>query len=692
MRVYELARELNLTSKELLNELAETGIEVKSHSSSLDADQADRIRKKLAEESSAPTAEKPAEEKEPAPATEMEKEEAVEKEADKTEAAPEPPAEAAASAQTLVVKFPVTVRELADQMGQKPNILIKKLLGLGVFAALNQFLDEETAAIVGQEYGFEIKSYSPPRGLQEEQPIAPPPEELSEEEDKTANLQPRAPVVTLMGHIDHGKTSILDAIRKSRITSKEAGGITQHIGAYLLQTGHGDLVFLDTPGHAAFTTMRARGAHLTDIVILVVAADDGIKPQTEEAIDHAAAAEVPIVVAINKIDKSTASPKKVKRQLAEKGLIPEDMGGETICAEVSALTEEGIDHLLEMLVIQSEIMELRADPDGPARGIVVEAKITPDRGVVATLLVQSGTLHRGDSLICDIYAGKVKVMFDDRGKTLKEAGPAVPVEILGLSGVPAAGSRFRVVVDDSEAREISERLHTDQQEKSWEDSKRVRLEDFFQQISEAETKELPLILKGDVQGSVEAVRMSLQEITEKNDDIDINILHSGVGAITESDIMLASASGAVIIGFQVPIDSKLRKMAEAEGIDVRLYSVIYQVIDEIKEALEGMLEPITKEKIMGRARVKEIFKISKLGAVAGSVVEKGKVVRGSRVRVIRDGVEVAADIVQSLRRFKEKVEEVSAGKECGISLANYNDYEVDDILESYQVEKTPQKL
>lgn len=681
MRVYELARELGISSKELLSRLRKLDIDVTSHSSSLNEEQVSRIKNQL------PAPEPSGEEETPSPPEDKETippatlpEQVAEKKAEEMKRAGE---------KLLIIKFPVTVRELADHLGQKPNVLIKKLLEMGVFASLNQFLDEETALILGHEYSYELKSYVPPRGVTEA-PRAVAREIIPPEKKEKKKLQPRAPVVTLMGHIDHGKTSLLDAIRHSRIIAREAGGITQHIGAYRVETEHGGIVFIDTPGHEAFTTMRARGAQITDIVVLVVAADEGVMTQTREAIDHARAANVPILVAINKIDKTTVNPDKVRKQLLEQKLVPEEMGGETISAEVSATTREGLEHLLELILLQAEIMELKANSDGPARGVVVEAKLTPERGPVATVLIKSGTLKRGDSVVCDVYAGKIKAMFDDRGRAVQKASPSIPVEVLGLLGVPAAGSNLQVIEDDAAARLLSEQLQAQRKEKVWEASRRVSLEDFFQQLTSEQAKELRLILKGDVQGTVEAVSNSLQELGSEK--VGVNIIHSGVGGVSESDVMLASASGAVIIGFQVNADSKIKQLAGNEGVDIRLYQVIYEVIDEVKKALEGLLEPKVEESVLGKALVKELFKISKVGIIAGCVVEKGKMKRGSRVKVWREDEVMKTDVITTLKRFKESVEEVAAGMECGIGLANFHDFQVGDILESYELKKIPQKL
>jgi len=691
MRVYELARELELTSKELLAVLREMGIEVKSHASSVNEEQAGLIREKINPSST---------EEEPVRKDDVDKERSSDSRVDDQEvdAGEEDISKSSTSAESppseekvLVIKFPVTVRELADHIGQRPNILIKKLLEMGVFSSLNQFLDEETAIILGSEYGLDIQPYVSLRTEADTGPVKV--EAAAAPEVETGkNMLPREPVVTFMGHIDHGKTSILDAIRSSRITAGEAGGITQHIGAYRVEVGGKGIVFLDTPGHAAFTTMRSRGANLTDIVIVVVAADEGIMPQTVEAINHARAAGVPIIVAINKIDKSTARPDRVRRQLAEHDLVTEEMGGEVISAALSAVTKEGLDHLLEMILLQAEMMELKADPDGPTSGVVIEAKLTADRGPVATILVKSGTLKRGESLICDIYPGKIKAMFNDQAQAEKEAGPSTPVEIMGLTGVPGAGSTFRVVDNEAQAREIGERLQDEQQAKSWDDSRRLRLEDFFKQIASNQVNELPLILKGDVQGSVEAVSMSLNEIASDNKDISLKIIHAAVGAISESDIMLAAASRAVIIGFQLPLSGKIKRMAEMEGVDIRSYRVIYEAVDDIRKALEGMLEPDQKEIILGEARVKELFKISKLGMIAGCIVESGTIKRSARIRVMRDGEEIISDTVSTLKRFKEKVTEVTSGKECGIGLNNFHDFQEGDLLVSFEIEKIARKL
>jgi len=671
MRVYELARELKLTSKELLSRLRAAGIEIKSHSSSLSEDEVSRIKDEL----SAP----------PSPPTEFPPEPKAEKEEE--EKAVEPEEEEKKTRKMLTVKFPLTVRELADQLGQKPNLLIKKLLQNGIFASLNQFLDEETATLLAHDYDFELVGHTATR---EAAPSAPAVKKEVPVREEAEKLRPRAPVVTLMGHIDHGKTTILDYIRRSRITSGEAGGITQHIGAYRVKLDKGSVVFLDTPGHEAFTTMRARGAQLTDIVILVIAADDGVMPQTLEAIDHARAAEVPIIVAINKIDKSAAAPDKVKRQLAEQNMTCEDMGGETICVEVSGTTGEGVESLLEMILLQAEMMELKANPEGPARGVIVESKLTPDRGTVVTVLVKSGTLQEGDNVVCHDQAGRIKALFDDRGRPVKRAGPSMPVEVLGITGVPDAGSILEVVESEARARQIREDRRLASREKSRQELGRLTLDSFFQRLTEGEAKELRLILKGDVQGSVEALSALLKKLS--GEKVGLKIIHEAVGAINESDVMLASASGAVIVGFQVDAENKVSRMARSEGVDIRSYDVIYRAVDEVTKAMSGLLPPKVEETVVGRARVLQLFNISKVGQVAGSLVEEGKLRKGGQARIRREGEVIATDKIVNLKRFKDNVEEVSAGQECGIGLANFRQVQVGDTIESFEVTEIPQSL
>ncbi|SFN02122.1 translation initiation factor IF-2 [Thermodesulforhabdus norvegica] len=568
----------------------------------------------------------------------------------------------------------ITVGELAKQMGVKAAEVVKKLLLLGLPVTVNQAIDFDTAALVAAEFEYEVEK----TGFEEE-------DILRTEEDRPEDLKPRPPVVTVMGHVDHGKTSLLDAIRHTNFTAEEAGGITQHIGAYHVKLDNGDVVFLDTPGHEAFTAMRARGARVTDIVVLVVAADDGVMQQTVEAINHARAANVPIIVAINKIDKPEANPDRVKRELAEHGLIPEEWGGDTIMVEVSAKKKIGIDDLLEMILLQAELMELKANPNKPARGRVIEAKLEKGRGPVATVLIQEGTLRVGDAYVCGVHYGRVRSLFNDRGQRISEAGPSMPVEVIGLSGVPMAGDDFAVVADEKQARMVAEHRLRKQREKELSRTTKITLEKLYEQIREGELKELNLIIKADVQGSLEALTDAVKRL--KHPEIKINIIHGATGAINETDIMLASASNAIVIGFNVRPDSKVEDLAQREHVDVRFYNVIYQVINDIKDAMAGLLEPEYREKILGRAEVRQTFHISRVGTVAGCYVLDGVIQRGAKVRVLRDQVVVYEGKIASLRRFKDDVKEVKAGFECGILVENFNDVKVGDVLEAFVMEE-----
>ncbi|MEO2082457.1 MAG: translation initiation factor IF-2 [Desulfurobacteriaceae bacterium] len=591
-------------------------------------------------------------------------------------------------AKTVVIPEVISVREFAERLGVEPNQLLQDLIALGKFVAINQPIDFETAQKVAEKYGKVVKL----EGAEEEEGILE--KELEELPDKEEDLKPRPPVVTVMGHVDHGKTTLLDYIRNTKVAEREAGGITQHIGASVVEAetseGKKRIVFLDTPGHEAFTAMRARGAQVTDIAVLVVAADDGVMPQTVEAINHAKAAGVPIVVAINKIDKPGANPEKVKQELTQHGLIPEDWGGDTVMVPVSAKTGEGVDELLEMIVLQAELMELKANPNKPARGVVLEAKLDKKRGPVATLLVQSGTLKVGDALVAGLYAGKVRAMFDDKGKQIKEAGPAMPVEILGLEGVPLAGDKFYVVKDLETARKIAEKRQELARETALEKEKRVSLEDLFAQMKAGEVKELNVVLKADAQGSIEAIRKSLEELS--TDEVKVNIIHAGVGPITENDVLLAAASNAIVIGFNVRPDAAARKAAEREKVEIRTYRVIYDIVDEVKKAMQGLLEPEEKEVYLGSAEVRATFKIPRVGTVAGCYVRGGVIRRNANVRLVRDGVVIYEGKIASLKRFKEDVREVQAGYECGIGLENFNDIKVGDIIECYTIEKVEREL
>jgi len=576
----------------------------------------------------------------------------------------------------------LTPKELAERMSATPSDVIKRLIKLGVLAAINTPIDPETIGKVAEQFGYTVERASPEELV----------EEMVEVEDP-ALLRPRAPVVTVMGHVDHGKTSLLDAIRHANVTATEAGGITQHIGAYEVEVpGHAvsRVVFLDTPGHEAFTAMRARGAHATDIVVLVVAADDGVMPQTIEAVNHAKDAKVPILVAINKVDKPNADPNRIKQQLAEYSLVPEEWGGETIFVHVSAKRREGIDNLLDNLLVLAEVQELKANPGRPARGVVIESELDKGRGPVATVLVQNGGLRVGDAVVAGLHHGRVRAMINDKGKKLQEAGPATPVEILGLSGVPLAGDTFAVVGDEKKARQIAVARQEKHRQEVMVSQPKVTLEVLHQQIQKGEVKELRMILKGDVQGSVEPLQESLGHLG--TEQVQVKVIHSSVGAITESDVMLASASNAIIVGFNVRPEPKAQRLAEKEHVDVRLYTVIYDAINQVKAAMEGLLEPQYLERALGRVEVRQIFHISKVGTIAGSYVADGKVARDARVRVVRDGQVVHQGKIGSLRRFKDDVREVQSGMECGIGLANFNDVHPGDVLEAYELEEITPKL
>ena len=571
----------------------------------------------------------------------------------------------------------ITVASLARQMGIKAGEVIKKLLLLGLQASINQAVDFDTAALVASDFEYEVEKTT----FEEE-------EVLQVKEDRAEERLVRPPVVTVMGHVDHGKTSLLDAIRDTKVIEGEAGGITQHIGAYHVKLDKGDIVFLDTPGHEAFTSMRARGAKVTDTVILVVAADDGVMQQTIEAINHAKAAEVPIIVAINKIDKPNANVERVKRELSEHGLVPEEWGGTTTMVEISAKKRTGIEELLEMVLLQSELLELKANPNKKARGRVIEAKLDKGRGPVATVLVQEGTLRAGDIYVCGIYSGRVRNMFDGRGNRIDAAPPSIPVEVLGFSGVPNAGDDFIVLADEKQARSVAEHRLLKLREKELSRSSKVTLENLFNQIQEGEVKELKLIVKTDVHGSLEAIVDSLVKLSTS--EVKVNIIHSGTGAVTETDVMLASASNAIVIGFNVRSDTKVQELAEQEAVDVRYYDVIYQLLDDIRSAIVGMLKPIYKENVIGRAEVRQTFHVPKIGMIAGCSVLDGRVERNARTRVLRDNVIVYDGRISSLRRFKDDVKEVKAGFEYGIGIENFNDIKEKDILEAYEIQEIKQ--
>jgi|GEM_PF-142212 len=567
----------------------------------------------------------------------------------------------------------IRVADLAHQMGIKSGEIIKVLFGLGIMATINQTLDLDTAAVVASEFGYEVEK----TGFVEDDYLA------QAEVDAPESLKRRPPVVTIMGHVDHGKTSLLDAIRKTNVTSGEAGGITQHIGAYYVKTKNGDIVFLDTPGHEAFTAMRARGAQVTDFVVLVVAADDGVMEQTREAINHSRAAGVPIMVAVNKIDKPEANPDRVLRELAELGLVAEDWGGDTVVAKVSAKTRQGLDEMLELLALQAEILDLKANPDKPARGHIVEAKLDKGRGPVATVLIQEGTLHQGDTFVCGVFSGRVRAMFNDQGRKVKEAGPSRPVEVQGFEGVPEAGEPFICLTDEKLARRIAESRAVKQRERDLAKESRVTLETFLSQPAEGEeTRTLNLVVKSDVQGSLEAIVEALKK--QSTDKVKIEVIHGGAGAITESDILLASASQAIVIGFNVRPTAKVKTFAEQEGIDIRFYDIIYKLVDEIKSAMAGLLAPVSREVYLGQAEVRQIFTVPKVGTVAGCFVADGKITRAAGVRLLRDGIVVHTGKLASLKRFKDDAREVLKGYECGMSIENFNDIKMGDVIEAFE--------
>ncbi len=570
----------------------------------------------------------------------------------------------------------IVVSELASRLKVTAADVIKKLFSLGVMVTINQSIDYDTACIVAEEFGAKVTK----------EVVVSIEERLFEEvEDTDENLQPRSPVVVVMGHVDHGKTSLLDRIRNANVTAGEAGGITQHIGAYRVKAGGRDITFLDTPGHEAFTAMRARGALATDIAILVVAADDGIMPQTVEAINHAKAANLSIIVAINKMDKPAANPDKVKQELTEHGLVCEEWGGDVICVPVSAKTGEGIDELLEMVNLTADVLELKANPDRLAKGVVIEARIDKGRGPIATVLVQTGTLRTGDTIIAGTAVGRVRVMRDDKGRTVKEAGPSVPVEIMGLAEVPSAGDDFAAVEDEKLARELVEKRKFDAKEEQFKLYKKVSLDNLFSQIEEGSMKKLPIIVKADVQGSVEAVSQSLSKLS--NEEVKVEVIHGAVGAVTESDVMLAKASDAIIVGFNVRPNPAAAENAKRDGVDIRLYRVIYDAIEEMQTAMKGMLAPKYREVDTGRVEVRQVMKLSSVGVVAGSYVLDGKVQRNGEVRVVRDGIIVAVDKIAGLRRFKDDVKEVAAGYECGITLEKFTDIKEGDIFEAFVTEE-----
>ncbi|CUM98220.1 MULTISPECIES: translation initiation factor IF-2 [Turicibacter] len=695
MRVHEYAKQFNVSSKEVLQVLEENNISVKSHMSVLGDDVILMLDKNFKNEQGSKIEDVNNTEKETTNETddlfkyddylEVNRPKITKKKKgsnqkkiknEKSDRIANVPVKEDAEANIVYYSEDLTVGELAERLGKSTGEIVKQLLMLGMMATVNQTLDRETVELVAEEAGFEVKDKIFTDVIEFEKIVL---------EDSEEDLEKRPPVVTIMGHVDHGKTTLLDAIRNSRVVTGEAGGITQHIGAYQVNHNGNVITFLDTPGHAAFTSMRARGAQVTDICVLVVAADDGVMPQTKEAIDHAKAAGVPIIVAVNKMDKPTANPDRVMQELTNFNLLAEEWGGDTIFVRLSALQGEGIDELLEMINLVSEMAELKANPKRLATGTVIEAKLDKGRGPVATLLVENGTLRIGDSIVVGNTHGRVRAMVDDLNKRIEAAGPSTPVEITGLNDVPQAGDRFMVFPSEKEARQIAEQRTANARELGNKAGKAVSLDDLFSQIQEGELKELNLIIKGDVQGSVEALSGSLQKIDVEG--AKINIIRASVGTITETDVTLASASGAIIIGFNVRPSAATRQQAAAEGVDIRLHSIIYKVIDEIEAAMKGLLDPVFEEKVTGQLEVRQTFKVSKVGTIAGCYVTDGSVSRNASVRVIRDGIVVFEGELGSLKRFKDEVKEVNYGYECGITIDRFNDIKEGDIIEAYVMEE-----
>lgn len=685
IRVHELRKKISeeldieIGNKNLIEKLEKFGINVKSHSSTLDEKDAEIIFESYKEDinhkkedNSQNNLEKKAEKNQKNVSKKNKKQE-------KKEDNKNMEIEQEDDIKILQIEKTITVKQLADKIGTTSSDLVMRLMKKGIMATLNQDISFELATEICEE--FDILT-------EEAEEIDILEETFKEEEDREENLLERPPVVVVMGHVDHGKTSLLDSIRKSRVTEKEAGGITQHIGAYTVSIDNKPITFLDTPGHEAFTAMRMRGASVTDIAILVVAADDGVMPQTIEAINHAKAAGVEIIVAINKIDKESANPDRVKQELTEYGLIAEDWGGDTICVPVSAISKQGIDNLLEMIILVSEMKELRANPNKKARGTIIEAELDKGRGPVATVLVQSGTLKIGDPIVAGTAYGKIRAMVNDKGQKVKSAGPSIPVEILGLSEVPSAGDMFYIAKNDKQARQLSEAvLAKDREDMIKSTPQKVSLDDLFTQIQSGNMKELNIVIKADVQGSVEAVRSSLEKLT--NEEVRIRTIHGGVGAITESDVMLASASNAIIIGFNVRPENTAKSVAEEQKVDIRLYRVIYNAIEDITAAMKGMLDPVFEEKITGHAEIRQIFKASGVGTIGGSYVTDGKILRNSQVRIIRDGIVIYEGELASLRRGKDDVKEVNSGYECGLLFNKFNDIKEGDQVEAFVMEQIP---
>ena len=689
-RIYEYAKEVNVKSKEIIDELKKMDVEVSNHMQALEDDQIKMLNKKFKssknEENKKQNTQNNHQKQQNKKDNNQNKSNSKKKnnknsknnknnKNNKKGKNNKPAAEPKEMPSKITYEEGITVGELADKLNIESSGIIKKLFLLGIVANINQSLDEETLELIADDYGVEI-----------EKEVVVNEEDLTtyfddEEDDPDAIERPA--VVTIMGHVDHGKTTLLDSIRNTKVTAGEAGGITQHIGAYQIENNGKKITFLDTPGHAAFTTMRARGAQVTDITILVVAADDGVMPQTIEAINHAKEADVPTIVAVNKVDKPTANPDRVMQELTEYGLIPEDWGGDTIFVPLSALNGDGIDDLLEMIGLVAEVQELKANPDKQAVGTVIEAELDKSRGPAASLLVQNGTLHVGDSIVVGNTYGRVRAMVNDLGQRIKTAGPSTPVEITGINDVPQAGDRFVIFKDEKQARRIGEARHEANVIQQRQESKNVSLDNLFEQMKQGEMKDLNVIIKGDVQGSVEALAASLMKIDVEG--VNVRIIHTAVGAINESDVTLANASNGIIVGFNVRPDAGAKRAAEAENVDMRLHRVIYNVIEEIESAMKGLLDPEFEEQVIGQAEVRQTFKVSKVGTIAGSYVTEGKITRNAGVRVIRDGIVQFEGELDTLKRFKDDAKEVSQGYECGITIANFNDIKEGDIIEAFEM-------
>jgi len=683
IRVYELAKELNISSKELITLLEEEfSVEVKNHMSAIEDEDADLIKELLSGKEKSEKTKEEDDEIETTGKNQI-KESTNNKKSNKREDKNEKVSTENAEDMAIITMTSdtITVKEISDKLEKSYAEVIKELMLIGVMASVNQEINFEMAEKLAAKFDTEI--------LKEDEDEDEDLEDILKDNEEGEHLQKRSPIITVMGHVDHGKTSLLDAIRKSKVTSTEAGGITQHIGAYTVELNGEAITFLDTPGHAAFTAMRARGAQVTDIVILVVAADDGIMPQTQEAISHCKAANVPLIVAINKIDRPGANIDKVKQELTEYGLVAEDWGGDTICVPVSAHTKEGIDDLLEMILLSSEILELKANPNRKAKGTVVEAKLDKGRGPVATLLIQNGTLRVGDSIVVGSTYGRIRAMFNDKGKNIKSAGPSTPVEILGLSEVPEAGDKFYQVKDEKTARGIADKRKEKIRDEYLQSTHKVSLEDLYNQIQEGTVKELGLIVKADVQGSVEALKQSLEKLS--TEEVKVRVIHGGVGAINETDVTLATASNGIILGFNVRPDNNATIASERDGVDIKTYRVIYDAIEDIKSAMLGMLEPEFKEVVIGTAEVRQVYKISSVGTIAGAYVQTGKLARNAGARVIRDGIVIFESELGSLKRFKDDAKEVAQGYECGLSIEKFNDIKEGDIIECFIMEEIKKK-